>query len=68
MLTALLPILVPLAVQLIAYAFEKHYLNESQKKAFLNFIETMSKKDNTSKESRDNFSKLHEKLNQEFKP
>jgi hypothetical protein len=59
---AILPTIVELATRLIAFAFDQHYLNVEQKKAFLNFVETMSKKDNDSTESVDVFSKLHAKL------
>lgn len=62
MFASLLPALIPLAVRLIAYAFEKHHLNIEQKKAFLNFVQTLSAKKNSSKKSRDVFEKLHEKL------
>ncbi|UOF83073.1 hypothetical protein [Caudoviricetes sp.] len=62
MFASLLPALVPLAVRLIAYAFEKHYLNVEQKKAFLDFIHVMGQKENSSKKSSDVFKELHEKL------
>ena len=62
MFTALLPVLVPLAVRLIAYAFEKNHLNIEQKKAFLDFIQSMAQKENSSKKSKDVFEELHERL------
>lgn len=62
MFALLLPALLPLAIKLIGYAVEKHYLGIEQQKAFMDFILSMASHPNSSKDSRDQFAKLHIKL------
>lgn len=61
-MSALWPVIAQLAVRMIAWGFEKGYLDAEQKKAFLNFVQVMSVKPNTSKQAKDVFSKLNERL------
>jgi hypothetical protein len=61
-MTSIIQALLPLALNLISMAIQKHILNQEQKQAFLDFIQAMAEKGNTSSKIRDQFIKLHEKL------
>ncbi len=62
MLAAILPIILPALIQVIAYAFQKKILNDSQRQAFLDFVQAMSNDANNSKMAHDKFKKMHEDL------
>lgn len=58
----ILPLVVQIAIRMISYVFEKGYLNEVQKQAFLNFIQAMNSQGNTSERARSTYQDLHERL------
>lgn len=64
-MTSILTALLPLAIKLIALAIEKRMLSIEQKKAFLDFVLSMSQGENSSKKYKDEFNKLHSKLKEE---
>jgi len=54
--------LLPVILKIISWGFEKKYLSDEQRKAFLNFVQTLSTRPNESKKSMDAFEKLHARL------
>ncbi len=56
--------LLPFIIKIVAYFIDKSQLSTIQKKAFLDFVNSMSTNENSSKKHRDSFKELHTKLKQ----
>lgn len=62
MWSLILPIILPAAIKLIAFFYDKKVLSDNQRQAFLDFVQAMATEENESKVSHQKFKELHDKL------
>lgn len=62
MWSLILPIILPATVKLIAFFYDKKVLSDSQRQAFLDFVQAMATESNESSVSHQKFKDLHDKL------